>query len=425
MLLVFVARPAAARPPCAWPRPFRTDISECRRRFPSRPWPWRRRSGRCAGSGQPVQVPERRWAELTRVSSLQASRNGLPFSSMRGFGIMPQGVSQPSHVTQNEALPARQEIVPSTGSTQSSSRPGGGAMPRQDVLQEAGEVLLAALQAVALHVIVRRFRRGEAVVPPDHGRVAAQRGKHIGVDLKDEVPFGGIAYDALQIARVVRREGAVELDEDACLPQQGDGAVHAVKHAAAAAQGFVGLIARAVERDVDACGRMLGQPGHAGLIQQGAVGVDGDEEAHRAQPLVKRPEVLPQERLAAGQQQIEHTCVARLLGDGQPLDQPDGRTRRGGDLGGRLTHIAHLAGEVAHRRKLKGTAQRRECAAGAVKKILCQAWFNIAFRLFHVPTPLSGSRPRRGRAYRSGRRRERPAPPAGRRPARHSGRPIG
>ena len=80
---------------------------------------------------QPVQVPERRWAELTRVSSLQASRKGLPFSSMRGFGIMPQGVSQPSHVTQNEALPARQEIVPSTGSTQSSSRPGGGAMPRR------------------------------------------------------------------------------------------------------------------------------------------------------------------------------------------------------------------------------------------------------------------------------------------------------
>ena len=302
---------------------------------------------------------------------------------------------------------------------------GGRGDAAQDVLQEAGEVLLAALQAVALHVIVRRFRRGEAVVPPDHGRVAAQRGEHIGVDLKDEVPFGGIAYDALQIARVVRREGAVELDEDACLPQQGDGAVHAVKHTAAAAQGFVGLIARAVERDVDACGRMLGQPGHAGLIQQGAVGVDGDEEAHRAQPLVKRPEVLPQERLAAGQQQVEHACVARLLGDGQPLDQPDGRARRGGDLGGRLTHIAHLAGEVAHRRKLKGTAQRRECAAGAVKKILCQAWFNIAFRLFHVPTPLSGSRPRRGRAYRSGRKRERPAPPAGRRPARHSGRPIG
>ena len=80
---------------------------------------------------QPVQVPERRWAALTRVSSLQASRKGLPFSSMRGFGIMPQGVSQPSHVTQNEALPARQEIVPSTGSTQSSSRPGGGALPRR------------------------------------------------------------------------------------------------------------------------------------------------------------------------------------------------------------------------------------------------------------------------------------------------------
>lgn len=186
---------------------------------------------------QPVQVPERRWAALTRVSSLQASRKGLPFSSMRGFGIMPQGVSQPSHVTQNEALPARQEIVPSTGSTQSSSRPGAGDAA-QDVLQEAGEVLLAALQAVALHVIVRRFRRGEAVVPPDHGRVAAQRGEHIGVDLKDEVPFGGVAYDALQIACVVRREGAVELDEDACLPQQGDGAVHAVKHTAAAAQGF-------------------------------------------------------------------------------------------------------------------------------------------------------------------------------------------
>ena len=71
------------------------------------------------------------WSELTRVSSLQASRKGLPFSSMRGFGIMPQGVSQPSHVTQNEAFPARQEIVPSTGSTQSSSRPGGGAMPRR------------------------------------------------------------------------------------------------------------------------------------------------------------------------------------------------------------------------------------------------------------------------------------------------------
>lgn len=38
---------------------------------------------------QTVQVPERRWAALTRVSSLQASRKGLPFSSMRGFGIMP------------------------------------------------------------------------------------------------------------------------------------------------------------------------------------------------------------------------------------------------------------------------------------------------------------------------------------------------
>ena len=76
---------------------------------------------------------------------------------------------------------------------------GGRGDAAQDVLQEAGEVLLAALQAVALHVIVRRFRRGEAVVPPDHGRVAAQRGEHIGVDLKDEVPFGGVAYDALQI----------------------------------------------------------------------------------------------------------------------------------------------------------------------------------------------------------------------------------
>lgn len=53
---------------------------------------------------------------------------------------------------------------------------GGRGDAAQDVLQEAGEVLLAALQAVALHVIVRRFRRGEAVVSSDHGRVAAQRG---------------------------------------------------------------------------------------------------------------------------------------------------------------------------------------------------------------------------------------------------------
>lgn len=149
-----------------------------------------------------MQVPERRWAELTRVSSLQASRKGLPFSSMRGFGIMPQGVSQPSHVTQNERCPrGRDRAV--YGVDAVLVQTGGRGDAAQDVLQEAGEVLLAALQAVALHVIVRRFRRGEAVVPPDHGRVAAQRGEHIGVDLKDEVPFGGVAYDALQIARVV------------------------------------------------------------------------------------------------------------------------------------------------------------------------------------------------------------------------------
>lgn len=72
---------------------------------------------------------------------------------MRGFGIMPQGVSQPSHVTQNEAFPGAAGDRAVYGVDAVLVQTGGRGDAAQDVLQEAGEVLLTALQAVALHVI--------------------------------------------------------------------------------------------------------------------------------------------------------------------------------------------------------------------------------------------------------------------------------
>ena len=83
--------------------------------------------------------------------------------------------------------------------------------------------------------------------------------------------------------------------------------------------------------------------------------------------------------------------LARLPRKVQPAFERQHWARVRGDLPRRFAHIAHAAGEVAHRRKLERTAKGEQRAARFAEQELCQRRFISYFFWVHVGHPFVSS----------------------------------
>lgn len=215
------------------------------------------------------------------------------------------------------------------------------------------------------------------------------------------------------------------LNADAQLPQSPDILRHPAEHGAAA-QALIGLLAAAIQRDIEAEGRLMPEEIQPVPVDQGAVAVDGHQQAHFLQLRQQIAEILADQRLAAGQQQEQHAPAAGLFRNGQPLVRrqlpaPALLLLR------RQVDIAHFAVEVAPGRQLEIPRQGRTVPAGPGMQIGGQPGFRGAS--FHVSSssillPGSGRRPHPPGRSAAGRARWSPAAPPAPSSARRTPRPA-
>ena len=247
------------------------------------------------------------------------------------------------------------------------------------MLHALQEIRLAAHQAGDPCGIMRRLLSREAVVLSHHGLVSAHGREHIAGGLDHQLLPLGKCEHGVEILGIVGRHAAIELHGDPGLLQKPDGPGHLGKAPGVCAQSGVGLIRCAVEGNIDPGRGCLLQPGNRLLVDQGAVGIDGDDQSHFMESAENFPKIRPQEGLAAGEQQVEHAMLLRTLAQLDPL--PGGPQRCNGLLLLlRQPHIAHPAGHVAAGRQFKGTVQRDSGPDGLGVEIFRVTGF---YRYFH------------------------------------------
>jgi hypothetical protein len=108
----------------------------------------------------------------------------------------------------------------------------------------------------------------------------------------------------------------------------------------------VGLARSAVLRDLERQRRTAAKQREVALGHQRRVGVDGEDHPLLVRVLVDFAEVGAQERLAAGQRQVEHAGVGTLIDDPAPLVGGE-LARAGVAVGRRQVDVAVDARQVA------------------------------------------------------------------------------
>ena len=182
---------------------------------------------------------------------------------------------------------------------------------------------------------------------------------HIGSRLDLQPVINGKAVDGLNIAGVVGRDGAVDLNRKAQLLQLQNISGHRVI-GRNTTQIAVGFVVSAIQRDIDPGGRIVAEQLQNFLGQQEGICIDGNHQAHFPQGAVDVRKIRPQHRFAAGQQQKQHTPVSGLPAQFDPLlgcQFPAGILI--------LVDIAHFAPEITPGRQFKIACQRYAPSSGA------------------------------------------------------------
>ena len=151
------------------------------------------------------------------------------------------------------------------------------------------------------------------------------------------------------------------------------------------AQVSVGFAAAAVEGHIHSGGGILHQHIQQLVSQQRSIGIDGNHQAKTAQLRIDLRKILPQKRLAAGDQKEQHTGIPGCSAQFDPLlcGHFHGRTYI-------LMDIAHPAGEITPGRNLKGAGKRNCLLIGSDMQIgrnqsLATGHYSC-FRILHTNT---------------------------------------
>jgi len=132
--------------------------------------------------------------------------------------------------------------------------------------------------------------------------------------------------------------------------------------ARASSDRFIGPAGRPVHAHLDVPGRIVLEQLYLGGCDQAGVGEDAQQEAQSLQTQVDLGEVLPQQRLAAGDQAPYRPHIGGLLGDIEDLLEAQFR-RLGGAITGRKVDIAMAAVVVAARGNLEVEGEGARLAA--------------------------------------------------------------
>ena len=171
-----------------------------------------------------------------------------------------------------------------------------------------------------------------------------------GVNVEGEALLMEQAHDFEAVGHEgVGRDG--DAHRDARVAHATDVAQHLPEHAVAC-DALVGVLARAVERDLDARSRMRRKEVDHVLVDEDAVGEDGDLDAHAGKVQVELLETRVRRALATREACVHHASVDGLGHD--VLPGLDVKRFCAVELVGIEMDIAHLAIEVAQRRELEG-----------------------------------------------------------------------
>ena len=186
--------------------------------------------------------------------------------------------------------------------------------------------------------------------------VDSGRREHIGSPLDHQVILPREAVDLRDVLGIDRSHGGIETDLDPRLPQHADIGRNGMK-ASLPAQRSVGLVRGTVQGDIHSQGRVFFEERHPIGVDQGSVGIDGDEQSQPLEPAVDLPKVLSDQGLPSRQKEEHH---AGVTGHPPQLQPFPGRPFLLCPHG--LMDVAHTAVEIASGRQLeiarKGDAPR-------------------------------------------------------------------
>ena len=112
------------------------------------------------------------------------------------------------------------------------------------------------LQEIGLNTGQGRLLRGQPVILPNHSRIPADRGEHIGRHLDGGLHRMGVGDNILQIVYIFRGNADVEFYRNSVMLQPFHRTANPVVGVAVAAKILIAFFAGAVQGDVDAGGRV-------------------------------------------------------------------------------------------------------------------------------------------------------------------------
>ena len=190
-------------------------------------------------------------------------------------------------------------------------------------------------------------------------------GHHVGIHEHGGVQLACEGDHAIDMRRILRGDADAHAHFHAAAAQQANGVDGALKPVGEMAQPGIGFLVRAIEGDIDAPGLVFRKEIRPVLIDERAVGIDGQQHAQLLNSQIQPPEIRIGQRLAARQQQKERARIAHLRGDVKPFAH-GAQAALAGDLRRGQADIAHLAVHIADGRELDAAVDGRVALGGAL-----------------------------------------------------------
>ena len=250
-----------------------------------------------------------------------------------------------------------------------------------DGVRIQAKLRFAQLPPHALHANARCFLGGKARLFVKRFRALPHSRRHVGVDIQRRAVFAGDLRNPANVGAVLPCHTCANAHIDSPLAQQANAAHRPFKAIRRMTQPFIGSSVRAVERDVHTTRLFGGKVIRPVFVDHRAVGVHGKDKAHSLELGIQLAETGIEQRLSSRQQQKKHARALHLLCKRNPLlcrAQPPLRLH----LRTAQAHIAHIAVQVAKRRKLQRAAGRPSLLRGTRQQLALRR----RFLEFHFPS---------------------------------------
>lgn len=176
------------------------------------------------------------------------------------------------------------------------------------------------------------FLKGRKAVP--------QTGQHIAVQMNRNVQLPANAVNGFQVIPVRLCGTTIDFNRYTPIFQEGNGTNCFLEAAGGMAERGISGIAAAIKGNIDPPGRMGRKKVRPVLVQQRAVGVDGDDHAQTPQLKIQFPEPGKEQWFAAGEQHKKHTGIGHTAGQRKPI--------RHGMQAATAAHLLRVQADIAH-----------------------------------------------------------------------------